>query len=140
MSHACHRWPSLQEPAKYVAKLRTLKADSNMLLLKCDMGAGHFRQSGRFDRLTDIALEHAFLLKSCGMLGTPLIPSGPELGCYSELQPPPLVVTVTSSSNTVRVKTRRDGALQRLTTIRQRCAAYSLHLPFHKSSGALRRG
>jgi oligopeptidase B len=56
------------EPAKFVAKLREYKTDSNMLLFKCDMGAGHFSQSGRFDRLKDIALEIAFLLKCQGLL------------------------------------------------------------------------
>ena len=37
------------EPAKWVAKLRTSKLDSNMLLLKTHMDAGHFGRSGRFD-------------------------------------------------------------------------------------------
>ncbi|GAB4817223.1 hypothetical protein N2152v2_004269 [Parachlorella kessleri] len=64
------------EPAKYVAKLRQLKTDRNLLLLKCDMGAGHFSQSGRFDRLKEMAVEFAFLLKCQGMLQTPLAPSG----------------------------------------------------------------
>jgi oligopeptidase B len=59
-----------------VAKLRTLKTDANMLLLKCEMGAGHFSQSGRFDRLKEVAVEHAFLLKCVGMLEAPLTPSG----------------------------------------------------------------
>lgn len=36
------------EPAKFVAKLREMKTDDNLLLLKCDMGAGHFSKSGRF--------------------------------------------------------------------------------------------
>ena len=35
------------EPAKFVAKLREMKTDNNLLLLKCDMGAGHFSKSGR---------------------------------------------------------------------------------------------
>lgn len=56
------------EPAKYVAKLRDLKTNNSLLLLKCDMGAGHFSQSGRFDQLKDVALEHAFLLKTQGLL------------------------------------------------------------------------
>ncbi|KDD72882.1 prolyl oligopeptidase, partial [Helicosporidium sp. ATCC 50920] len=55
------------EPAKYVAKLRELNAGENMLVFKCDMGAGHFSQSGRFDRLKERALEMAFLLKACDM-------------------------------------------------------------------------
>ena len=56
------------EPAKYVAKLRDLKINDSMLLLKCDLGAGHFSQSGRFDQLKDVALEQAFLLKTQNML------------------------------------------------------------------------
>ena len=52
------------EPAKWVAKLRAEKTDSNMLLFKCDLGAGHFSKSGRFDRLKEVALEYAFLLKA----------------------------------------------------------------------------
>jgi oligopeptidase B len=50
------------EPAKYVAKLRTLKTDTNHLLLKINMGAGHGGASGRYDYLREIALDYAFLL------------------------------------------------------------------------------
>jgi oligopeptidase B len=51
------------EPAKYVARLRTLKTDSNPLLLKCKMDpAGHGGASGRYDRLKDLAFEYAWLL------------------------------------------------------------------------------
>jgi len=50
------------EPAKYVAKLRTLKTDSNPVLLKINMGAGHGGASGRYDYLREIALDYAFLL------------------------------------------------------------------------------
>ncbi len=50
------------EPAKYVAKLRTLKTDANPLLLKTNMGAGHGGASGRYDYLREIALDYAFLL------------------------------------------------------------------------------
>ena len=50
------------EPAKYVARLRTLKTDSNLLLLKTNMGAGHGGASGRYDYLREIALDYAFLL------------------------------------------------------------------------------
>lgn len=57
------------EPAKLVAKLRASKTDGNLLLFKCEMGAGHFSQSGRFDRLKEVALEYAFLLKTQGMAG-----------------------------------------------------------------------
>ena len=50
------------EPAKWVARLRALKTDSNLLLLKTDMRVGHGGASGRFDRLKDVAWEFAFLL------------------------------------------------------------------------------
>ncbi|MDA1074779.1 MAG: S9 family peptidase [Proteobacteria bacterium] len=52
------------EAAKYVAKLRTLKTDANVLLLKTNMGAGHGGKSGRFDSLREVAQEYAFLLNS----------------------------------------------------------------------------
>jgi len=55
------------EPAKYVAKLRTLKTDSNPLLLKINMGAGHGGASGRYDYLREIALDYAFLLAHLGI-------------------------------------------------------------------------
>ncbi len=48
-----------------------------LALTSCDVqGAGHFSQSGRFDRLKEVAIEFAFLLKAQGMLATPLKPSG----------------------------------------------------------------
>jgi oligopeptidase B len=55
------------EPAKYVAKLRTLKTDANPLLLKINMGAGHGGASGRYDYLREIALDYAFLLTRLGI-------------------------------------------------------------------------
>ncbi len=51
------------EPAKYVAKLRHLKNDNNVLLLKTNMGAGHGGQSGRFDALKETAEEYAFFIQ-----------------------------------------------------------------------------
>ena len=56
------------EPAKYVAKLRTLKTDKNPLLLVTNMQAGHGGASGRYDYLKEIALDYAFLLKELGMV------------------------------------------------------------------------
>jgi oligopeptidase B len=56
------------EPAKYVAKLRTLKTDTNELLLKTKMDpAGHGGASGRYDRLKDTAFEYAWMLKQVGI-------------------------------------------------------------------------
>jgi oligopeptidase B len=54
------------EPAKFVAKLRATKTDSNLLLLKTNMAAGHGGASGRYDYLREIAFEDAFLLKALG--------------------------------------------------------------------------
>ena len=51
------------EPAKWVAKLRELKTDDNLLLLKTNMGAGHGGVSGRFDKLKEVALVYAFGMK-----------------------------------------------------------------------------
>ncbi|MCT8250617.1 S9 family peptidase [Proteus faecis] len=50
------------EPAKWVAKLRELKTDNNLLLLDANMSAGHGGKSGRFNRLRDTAKEYAFIL------------------------------------------------------------------------------
>jgi oligopeptidase B len=51
------------EPAKYVAKLRTLKTGSNTLLLKTNMGAGHGGASGRYDYLHEVAFDYAYILR-----------------------------------------------------------------------------
>lgn len=56
------------EPAKYVAKLRTLKTDANPLVFKCKMEpAGHGGASGRYDALKDRAFEYAWLLSQVGV-------------------------------------------------------------------------
>ncbi len=54
------------EPAKWVARLRELKTDQNLLLFKTNMGAGHGGASGRFDRLKEVAFVYAFGLKVAG--------------------------------------------------------------------------
>ena len=56
------------EPAKYVAKLRTLKTDNNPLLLVTNMQAGHGGASGRYDYLKEIAFDYAFLLRELGIV------------------------------------------------------------------------
>ena len=58
------------EPAKWVAKLRELKTDDNLLLFKTNMGAGHGGASGRFDRLKEVAFVYAFGLKVAGLAET----------------------------------------------------------------------
>lgn len=59
---------SYWEPAKWTAKLRTLKTDQNQLLLKTNMGAGHSGSSGRYERLKEIAFEYAFMMNYLGLL------------------------------------------------------------------------
>ena len=55
------------EPAKWVAKLRELKTDDNILLLHTNMEAGHGGVSGRFRRYKETALEYAFMLDLIGI-------------------------------------------------------------------------
>ena len=56
------------EPAKYVAKLRSLKTDDNVLLLKTNMEAGHAGRSGRYDRLHEVAELYTFILTTFGLM------------------------------------------------------------------------
>lgn len=55
------------EPAKWAARLRTLKTDDNVLLLKTEMSAGHGGSTGRFDKLKEVALSQAFILRAHGI-------------------------------------------------------------------------
>ena len=73
-----HYW----EPAKWVAKLRSLKTDHNWLLLKTNLSAGHSGASGRYDRLREIAFEYAFILDRLGCsdlisTGAPVVKESP---------------------------------------------------------------
>jgi oligopeptidase B len=55
------------EPAKWVAKLRDMKTDDNLLLLDTDMEAGHGGKSGRYKRYIDCAKQYAFVLDLAGI-------------------------------------------------------------------------
>jgi len=55
------------EPAKWVAKLRDMKTDKNILVMDCNMVAGHGGASGRFERYRITALEYAFILDLAGI-------------------------------------------------------------------------
>lgn len=55
------------EPAKWTAKLRATKTDSNELLFKTVMEGGHFGQSGRYSRIRELAFEYAYILDMMGM-------------------------------------------------------------------------
>ncbi|MCA1610129.1 MAG: S9 family peptidase [Thermoanaerobaculia bacterium] len=55
------------EPAKYVARLRAVKTDSNPLLFKINMAGGHGGSSGRYDRIREAAFDYAFLFKTLGV-------------------------------------------------------------------------
>lgn len=54
------------EPVKYVAKMRTMKTDDNLLLLKINMGSGHGGASGRYDKLKETAFDYSFILSEIG--------------------------------------------------------------------------
>jgi oligopeptidase B len=62
------------EPAKFVAKLRTLDTGSRPVLFKCNMGAGHGGASGRYDALHEVAFDYAWVLNTLGAAGTKAIP------------------------------------------------------------------
>jgi oligopeptidase B len=55
------------EGAKFAAKVREMKTDQNVVLLKTNMGAGHGGSSGRYDRLREIALDYAYALSQVGI-------------------------------------------------------------------------
>jgi len=55
------------EPAKWIAKLRELKTDNHLLLLRTDMETGHGGASGRFEALKEVAFEYAFIFKLEGI-------------------------------------------------------------------------
>lgn len=55
------------EPAKWVAKLRALKKDTNPLYLKVNLAGGHGGSSGRYDRLREMAFRYAFMLDAVGL-------------------------------------------------------------------------
>jgi oligopeptidase B len=54
------------EPAKYVARLRAVRKDTNLLLFKIDMGAGHGGPSGRYDALHETVFDYAWILTRVG--------------------------------------------------------------------------
>jgi oligopeptidase B len=54
------------EPAKFAAKLRELKTDQNLVLLKTNYEAGHAGASGRYDSLKEFAFQYAFLIDRLG--------------------------------------------------------------------------
>ena len=58
-----HYW----EPAKWSAKLRDMKTDDNLLILKTNMGAGHGGASGRYSRYEELAFEYAFIIDRVGL-------------------------------------------------------------------------
>jgi oligopeptidase B len=55
------------EGAKFAAKLREMKTDNNVILLRTNMGAGHGGSSGRYDRLKEIAFDYAYALTQVGI-------------------------------------------------------------------------
>ena len=62
------------EPAKYVAKLRTLDTGGKPVLFKCNMGAGHGGASGRYDALHEVAFDYAWVLNTLGATEVKALP------------------------------------------------------------------
>ena len=58
---------SYWEPAKWAAKLRATRKDSRVLLLKTNMGSGHFGSSGRYEYIKETAFDYAFILNALGV-------------------------------------------------------------------------
>jgi oligopeptidase B len=54
------------EPAKWIARLRRLRTDDNLIAFRTDLDAGHAGAAGRFDRLREVALAYAFAIKVAG--------------------------------------------------------------------------
>jgi oligopeptidase B len=83
---------SYWEPAKWVAKLRGLKTDSNVLLLKTDMGSGHFGPSGLYEGLKEVAFDYAFLLSRIATKDLPRSSStvSPDAAASSAVNAPQL--------------------------------------------------
>jgi oligopeptidase B len=55
------------EPAKWVARVRAMKTDGNLLLFKTNMAGGHGGSSGRYDHLREVAFDYAFMLTQLGI-------------------------------------------------------------------------
>jgi oligopeptidase B len=62
------------EPAKFVAKLRSLDIGAKPVLFKCNMGAGHGGASGRYDALHEVAFDYAWVLNTLGAADVKAIP------------------------------------------------------------------
>ena len=54
------------EPAKWIARLRRLRTDDNLIAFRTNLDAGHAGAAGRFDRLREVALAYAFAIKVAG--------------------------------------------------------------------------
>jgi oligopeptidase B len=65
------------EPAKFVAKLRTMKTDNNPLVFYTNMHGGHGGSSGRYDRFREIAFDYAFMLQQLGVAEPASVNGGP---------------------------------------------------------------
>ena len=66
------------EGTKFAARLRAVKTDTNPLLLKANMGAGHGGSSGRYDALRETAFTYAFMLWQVGLTNRPAGTGAPQ--------------------------------------------------------------
>lgn len=93
-------------PAKWTAKLRALKTDSNLLLLKTNMESGHFGGSGRYTRWKEVAYEMAFVFEAMGIRENYLVVSGKVEDVHGEVLP---YVNVYLKGTTYGTTTNFDG-------------------------------
>jgi oligopeptidase B len=84
------------EPAKFAAKLREIKTDSNLLLLQTNYAAGHAGASGRYDSLREVAIDYAFLIH------TLCANSPPAVQDASTLDTLPLKVELPDAASIIR--------------------------------------
>jgi oligopeptidase B len=94
------------EPAKWVAKLRETKTDTNLLLFRTSMEGGHSRTSGRYSGLKDLAYEMAFIMQTLGIRENYIGVNGKVVDGFGEAMP---YVTVYVNGTTNGTTTNFNG-------------------------------
>ena len=97
------------EPSKYVAKLRALKTDTNLLLLKINMDAGHGGSSGKYDALKETAFKTAFVMQALGIKEQYITVSGKTMDSDGNVLP---FTSVYVKGTTNGTTSNEDGVFQ----------------------------